>query len=66
MLFRSHGKTRCVELVLDAKASVDCCTGSGFTPLYLAGLQGNADIVQRLLEAQAGVNAQSNDGFTFL
>jgi ankyrin repeat protein len=48
-----HGRLACLRCLCDHRADVNVCDARGFSPLYMAAVQGNAQCVQVLLDAGA-------------
>jgi len=62
----SFADTTLLRILLDAKADVNACSDTGWTPLMAAAYEQGPDIVRILLEAGADVNATNHYGNTAL
>jgi ankyrin repeat protein len=60
------GHHQIVDLLCEAKASVDAVNKDGYTALMLASAEGHVQIVKILLSRGADVNIQDKDGSTAL
>ena len=52
------------QLLLARNAEVDARDDLGGTPLHVAAVNGNKDVVELLLASKAHVNAKTNRGLT--
>ena len=62
--FFSTASAKDVRACLQAGADPEARSESGYTPLHMATINGNADAIAALLEAGADPNARSEDGET--
>lgn len=60
-----NGDHNLVQLLIDAGADVEECTGTGFAPIQIACLRGHIDIVRILMDNKANVN-KDRGGITAL
>lgn len=56
-----YSATTCLTHLLAQGGSVNARDQDGYTPLHVVAMDGNADIVRRLLDARADTNAVTND-----
>ncbi len=58
----SKGWVKTARLLLDNDSPIDPMDRSGITPLYLACMNGHADMVTLLLDWDADVETRASDG----
>lgn len=63
---KSGTKSEILDLLLTSGANPNMADTSGATPLHIAALRGEIDIMRKLVEAGADINAQTNDGLSVL
>jgi ankyrin repeat protein len=62
-----QGKLRCVEILVNARANVNCAKrANGSTALYVTAKEGHAKCMELLLMAGANMNATMANGQTLL
>ncbi len=53
-----------VRALMEGGADIDKTMDGGYTPLYVASVQGHVDVVKVILEEGADIRRAANDGST--